>query len=172
MDENTRRALCVWRDLTGRPITRKLAVGKERPRLLKITRPKPSARLVTGLNISRTCQAATWVDVTKVNKTRYIRAVFIASTGMTGHETRVGLFHIYMEQDKWLESTLYPGAMMYRPKFFSGGQAVHGSATDALVLPYPASHGCVRMLHSAINQLWASGVGIGTKVLVYGNWNG
>jgi lipoprotein-anchoring transpeptidase ErfK/SrfK len=49
---------------------------------------------------------------------------------------------------------------------------VHGSATDALVLPYPASHGCVRMLHSAIDELWANGVGIGTKVLVYGNWNG
>ena len=53
---------------------------------------------------------------------------------------------------------------------FSGGQAMHGSATDALVRTYPASHGCVRMLHRDIDALQAGGVGNGTLVRVIGTW--
>ena len=91
---------------------------------------------------------------------------------MAGYETPIGNYRIFSQVNRWQESGLYPGAMMYRPKYFNGGRAIHGSATDALVKTYPASHGCVRMLHNAIDQLWTAGVGIGTPIQVYGKWQG
>jgi lipoprotein-anchoring transpeptidase ErfK/SrfK len=54
---------------------------------------------------------------------------------------------------------------MYRPKYFTGGIAVHGSPS---IPPVPASHGCVRVSNSAIDWLWDSwGLPIGTTVMVY-----
>ena len=61
---------------------------------------------------------------------------------------------------------------MYRPFFFNGGQALHGSSNDSLVKWYPASHGCVRMLHADIDALWDAGFGRGDRVYVYGAWKG
>ena len=172
LDQDTRRALCIWRDYSRRSVTRNLPTESERVAILASVRPTVPTRLVTGINISRTCQTVTLVSVSKTTQTRFVEAIYKASTGMPGFETRKGTFRIYSQTDKWLESTLYPGAMMYRPKFFSGGQALHGSWTNALVLPYPASHGCVRMSHSAVDYLWSHGIGIGTKVMVYGDWHG
>lgn len=172
LDQDTRRALCMWRDFSGRNVSRSLPSVKERSLIAWTPRPKVPTRLVTGLNISRTCQSVTWVSYSAFRKERFVRAMYKASTGQPGFETRKGSFKIYSQVNKWMESDLYPGAMMYRPKFFSGGQALHGSWSDSLVLPYPASHGCVRMLHSSIDYLWHHGVGIGTPVLVYGDWRG
>jgi peptidoglycan hydrolase-like protein with peptidoglycan-binding domain len=54
---------------------------------------------------------------------------------------------------------------LYRPKYFTGGYAVHGSPS---IPPYPASHGCVRVSNGAINYLWDSGtLPLGTPLLVY-----
>ena len=55
---------------------------------------------------------------------------------------------------------------IYRPKYFKGGIAFHGSK----VIPnYPASHGCVRVSTSAMDMIWASGlVPRRTVVWVYG----
>lgn len=172
LDQDTRRAICLWRDFSGQNISRNLPSLKERTLIAWTSKPIVPGRLVTGLNISRTCQSVTLVSNSKFKKERFVKKMFKASTGQPGFETRKGSFRIYSQVDKWIESDLYPGSMMYRPKFFSGGQALHGSWSDSLVLPYPASHGCVRMLHSSIDYLWSHGVGIGTKVLVYGNWKG
>jgi lipoprotein-anchoring transpeptidase ErfK/SrfK len=65
---------------------------------------------------------------------------------------------------------LYPDAWMYRPKYFAPSIALHGSATDALVKTYPASHGCVRMLHHHVDRLWKNDIGIGYRVIVKGEW--
>ena len=46
---------------------------------------------------------------------------------------------------------------MYRSLYFSGGQAIHGSHSDTYVVTYPASHGCVRMLHRDVDWLWRKG---------------
>jgi hypothetical protein len=55
--------------------------------------------------------------------------------------------------------------VLYRPKYFRGGIAVHGSGS---VPAQPASHGCVRLTNSAMDLLWSSGVAeIGTPVHVY-----
>jgi lipoprotein-anchoring transpeptidase ErfK/SrfK len=79
------------------------------------------------------------------------------------HTSR-GTFSVYMERNYAHESTLELGTM-YRPKYFNGGIAVHGSPS---IPPYPASHGCVRVSNSAINWLWDSwGLPIGTTVIVH-----
>ena len=40
---------------------------------------------------------------------------------------------------------------MWRPRYFNGGYAVHGSSS---IPPYPASHGCARVSNSAMNMIW------------------
>ncbi|MEK7411268.1 MAG: L,D-transpeptidase, partial [Actinomycetota bacterium] len=40
---------------------------------------------------------------------------------------------------------------IYRPKYFSGGIAIHGSYS---VPAYPASHGCVRISTAAMDMIW------------------
>ena len=55
---------------------------------------------------------------------------------------------------------------IYRPKYFNGGIAIHGSRS---IPNYPASHGCVRVSVSAMDMIWASGlVPKGTPIWVYG----
>jgi lipoprotein-anchoring transpeptidase ErfK/SrfK len=55
--------------------------------------------------------------------------------------------------------------VLYRPKYFHGGIAVHGSGS---VPAQPASHGCVRLTNAAMDLLWASDVApVGTEVKVY-----
>ncbi|HEY4331289.1 MAG TPA: L,D-transpeptidase, partial [Ilumatobacteraceae bacterium] len=41
---------------------------------------------------------------------------------------------------------------IYRPKYFNGGEAIHGSNS---VPNYPASHGCVRVTVQAMDFIWA-----------------
>lgn len=55
---------------------------------------------------------------------------------------------------------------IYRPKYFNGGIAIHGSR----VIPnYPASHGCVRVSTAAMDMIWNSGlVPRRTLIWVYG----
>ncbi len=54
---------------------------------------------------------------------------------------------------------------LFRPKYFTGGYAVHGSPS---IPPFPASHGCVRVSNGAINFLWDSGeLPLGTPFHVY-----
>lgn len=56
---------------------------------------------------------------------------------------------------------------IYRPKYFNGGIAIHGSRS---IPNYPASHGCVRVSVPAMDMLWDSKMlPIGTKVWVYGD---
>lgn len=58
-----------------------------------------------------------------------------------------------------------PLGILWRPKYFNGGIAIHGYPD---VPPYPASHGCVRVSDAAINWLWDNGLApVGTSVQVY-----
>lgn len=75
-----------------------------------------------------------------------------------------GDFAVYRETDGMHESTLELGSM-WRPKYFTGAFAVHGSGS---VPAWPASHGCVRVSNAAMNWLWDDwGMPQGTRVLVY-----
>ncbi len=67
--------------------------------------------------------------------------------------TRSGLHEVYRERPVgWWEGDL---GKIYRPKYFSGGQAVHGSNN---VPNYPASHGCVRVSIAAMDFIWETNI--------------
>ncbi len=76
--------------------------------------------------------------------------------------TPSGRFQIYRQIDGLRDAPL---GILWRPKYFNGGIALHGSPS---VPSYPASHGCVRLSNGGIDWLWASGnAPIGTRVIVY-----
>ncbi len=77
--------------------------------------------------------------------------------------TRNGLHKVYRERaEGWWEGDL---GEIYRPKYFTGGIAVHGSGH---IPDYPASHGCVRVSVPAMDWIWASELmPIGTPVWVH-----
>jgi len=67
--------------------------------------------------------------------------------------TRNGLHNVYRERaEGWWDGDL---GSIYRPKYFSGGIAVHGSNH---IPDYPASHGCVRVSVPAMDWIWESGL--------------
>jgi peptidoglycan hydrolase-like protein with peptidoglycan-binding domain len=75
-----------------------------------------------------------------------------------------GSFAVYREENRMYSSSLELGDM-WRPKFFTGGIALHGSAS---VPAFPASHGCVRVSNSAMDWIWDTwGAPSGTPVVVY-----
>jgi peptidoglycan hydrolase-like protein with peptidoglycan-binding domain len=78
--------------------------------------------------------------------------------------TPSGLHSVTRERaEGWWEGDL---GEIYRPKYFVGGVAVHGSNS---VPNYPASHGCVRVSVPAMDFIWESGLlPIGTTVWVHG----
>lgn len=169
-DDETVRSICTWRLLMTGEASRGKPTLEEKQSILATEELVARKSMVTGLNISRACQTLIWVVEGEEKGTREVRNVFPVSTGTSGHSTPKGTYRIYNQINGWHESTKYAGAMMYRPKYFNGGIALHGSATDWYVRPYPASHGCVRMLHKDIDKLWKANVGIGTPVRVFGDW--
>lgn len=78
--------------------------------------------------------------------------------------TRNGLHDVYREHaDGWREGDL---GEIYRPKYFSGGEAVHGSNH---IPNYAASHGCVRISVPAMDWIWANDLmPMGLPVWVHG----
>jgi lipoprotein-anchoring transpeptidase ErfK/SrfK len=85
------------------------------------------------------------------------------SQGITSIATTpTGIYHIFRQVDG---ASNGPLGQLWRPKFFTGGYAIHGAAS---VPAYPASHGCARLSNEAINWIWANNLApIGTEVWVY-----
>ncbi len=75
-----------------------------------------------------------------------------------------GLFQVNREKPEgWWEGDL---GKIYRPKYFRGGIAVHGSGSIPNI---PASHGCVRVSVPAMDYIWAENLmPLETPVWVYG----
>ena len=58
-----------------------------------------------------------------------------------------------------------PLGTLWRPKYFNGGIAIHGSPS---IPGQPASHGCARLHDAAMDLLWDDDlVPVGTPVWVY-----
>jgi peptidoglycan hydrolase-like protein with peptidoglycan-binding domain len=76
-----------------------------------------------------------------------------------------GVYEVDRERaDGWWEGDL---GEIYRPKYFRGGIAVHGSNS---IPNYPASHGCVRVSTPAMDWIWDWNLmPIGTSVWVHGS---
>ena len=77
--------------------------------------------------------------------------------------TPSGLHEVNREREEgWWEGDL---GRIYRPKYFVGGIAVHGSSN---IPNFPASHGCVRVSVPAMDWVWESGImPIDTSVWVH-----
>lgn len=129
---------------------------------------RPNARSSSGvvLEIDLTRQLLLYaVDGTP-------RWVFSVSTGSGGTYwmrgtarlavTPVGVFRLYREVNG---SDVSPLGVLWRPKYFVGGVAIHGYYS---VPAYPASHGCVRVSNAAMDFIWQDGLApLGTTVWVY-----
>ncbi|MGH2772501.1 MAG: L,D-transpeptidase family protein [Actinomycetota bacterium] len=74
-----------------------------------------------------------------------------------------GAFAIYGKRAGWRKSPL---GRLYRPAYFNGGIALHGSRS---VPASPASHGCVRVPMAFADWFADNVATIGTGVYVYGN---
>ena len=85
------------------------------------------------------------------------------STGVVGiARTPTGKFAVYSQIDGLQISPL---GTLWRPKYFVGGYAVHGSTS---VPPVAVSHGCVRVSYPAMDWIWAQNLmPLGTAVWVY-----
>lgn len=76
--------------------------------------------------------------------------------------TPTGDFSVWlMHSNGWRDGEL---GEMYRPMFYYGNYAVHGSLS---IPPWPASHGCARVSVAAMEMFWAEGVmSMGSRVVV------
>jgi lipoprotein-anchoring transpeptidase ErfK/SrfK len=87
---------------------------------------------------------------------------FNTSTGTSATPTPPGDFAIDRQIDGMRHAPL---GDLFRPKYFNGGIAIHGSGS---IPGRPASHGCARVSNAAIDFLWSSGLApIGTPVRVH-----
>lgn len=90
------------------------------------------------------------------------RWVFNTSTGKSGWRTPRGRYRIFRQVNRM---DYGPLGALWRPKYFNGGIAIHGSGS---IPGYPASHGCARVSNAAMNYVWGSGLApIGRRVWVY-----
>ncbi|HEX7747057.1 MAG TPA: L,D-transpeptidase family protein [Micromonosporaceae bacterium] len=94
--------------------------------------------------------------------TRYgaVTRILDSSPGKPSTPTPTGTFSILRRIDGWRQSPL---GLMWRPNYFYGGYALHGSTS---VPTYAASHGCVRVTVPAMNRVWSQ-LYVGERVYVY-----
>lgn len=77
--------------------------------------------------------------------------------------TPSGTYSIYRRHSSGWQTG--PLGSMWRPTYFVGGFAIHGSSS---IPPYPASHGCARVSTAAMDMLWAGGwVNLRRRVTLY-----
>ena len=120
------------------------------------TAPRPRSSTGHALEIDLTHQVLIVADAGTAT------AVLDISTGAVAGTTPTGRFTITRQVDGYDHSPL---GVLYRPKYFYRGVAVHGYPS---VPPYPTSHGCVRTIDAAMDWLWSSGAApVGTAVWVY-----
>jgi peptidoglycan hydrolase-like protein with peptidoglycan-binding domain len=119
---------------------------------------RPGARSTAGNHIE--------IDIGRqlllVVQNGQVQWAFNIATGASGTPTPRGEYGLERQIDGYRRSEL---GLLYRPKYFVGGIAIHGHTS---VPAYPASHGCTRVSNPAMDLLWSSGVAqIGTPVWVY-----
>jgi lipoprotein-anchoring transpeptidase ErfK/SrfK len=118
-------------------------------------RPKPRHTLTAAaveVNLS--------LRVVYVTKGGQVTRILDASPGKPSTPTVTGSFRIYRRINAWHRSPL---GLLYRPNFFYGGYALHGSSS---VPTYAASHGCVRVTVPAMDRLWSQ-LSIGERFDLY-----
>lgn len=162
----TRQALCAWRETHGLRIGRYTLTSSDTASVLSAT-SRPTTSRSNGLYVNKTCQI-----LYQVVDHKYRRIVWV-STGKPGYDTPNGTGYVWKKWAGWHTSSIYSGAQMYDSIYFRRdrpGIALHGSISNDLVKPYPASHGCVRVLRPKIHYIFQE-TPIGRKVVVYGSYS-
>ena len=147
----------LGRDGVVGPVTRK---ALERPRV-----PSPRSRKA-GFHV----EADLTLQVIYLVKDGKIQEILDASSASGQNYTvdgdvrvavtPLGDFQIQRKIDAWRKSDL---GLLYRPAYFTGGYALHGSYS---VPAFPASHGCIRITIAAMDRLFGR-LPVGTPMLVY-----
>ncbi|MFI5494234.1 L,D-transpeptidase family protein [Actinoplanes sp. NPDC051859] len=144
-----------------------VAGAKTQQALTDGVRPKAKSSSGRVIEINKKRQLLMLVDngeVTKIfnTSTGSYERYATASGGTAIAATPSGKYKVSRQIDGWRNAPL---GMLWRPKYFNGGIAVHGAPS---VPPYPASHGCARLSISAMNHLWKNGeIPLKTRVWVY-----
>ena len=122
----------------------------------RLSRPRGRTTSGTVLEIDLAKQVAI---VVVSGRTRW---VFNTSTGKSGWRTPRGHFRMFRQVNRM---DYGPYGALWRPKYFNGGIALHGSTS---IPGYPASHGCARISNAGMNYVWGTGLApIGRRVWVY-----
>jgi len=151
----TRNAVMAFQKLNG--LERDGVVGPQTTAALAVAAPvAPQGGVGPHIEVDLAAQVAIVVaadgTVTTLN----------ATTGKVSTPTPAGTFRVFRQVNGWDPG---PYGSLYRPKYFTGGIALHGGVP---VLARPASHGCVRLPDPAVDWLWSSGLAAsGTRVIVY-----
>jgi lipoprotein-anchoring transpeptidase ErfK/SrfK len=154
------KAAGLGRDGTVGPKTQKALDAGVRP----TAKSKAGSGYLVEINLKR--QLLMFV------KNGQVLATLNTSTGSNMHyvyqgdtylaDTPTGHFKVGRQIDGMRHGPL---GDLFRPKYFNGGIAMHGSPS---IPPYPASHGCARLSNAAINWIWSTNkVPLKTKVWVY-----
>ncbi len=115
--------------------------------------PKPRSKTGRVVEVDRAKQ------VLMVVHSGELRVIVNTSTGARGMTTPAGKWKFARKQEGWATS------MMYRPRYYNRGYAVHGSPS---IPSYPASHGCSRVTPAAMDMLIAQHlVDLGDSMWVY-----
>ena len=121
-------------------------------------RPTPAKPPVAG----RTIEVDLQRQILMVINNGQVENVLDVSSGKPSTPTPPGDYTIQRQIDGMRVSDL---GELWRPKYFTGGYALHGSPS---VPTNAASHGCVRLTNAEIDWLWSSGVApVGTPLSVY-----
>ena len=132
----------------------------------------PKTRFVLGANLARVVPRTgrsgrtAEVDISRqiliVSDGNVSKWIFDISSGKASTKTPKGSFRIQREVNGQRISKL---GQLWRPKYFTGGYALHGSPS---VPSYPASHGCVRLTNQEIDYIWdAKLIPVGTALTLY-----
>jgi peptidoglycan hydrolase-like protein with peptidoglycan-binding domain len=160
----TRQAVMAFQKVEG--LSRDGVAGPATQAQLSVA-ARPSARRGDGIEIDLERQVIFIVQGGQVqwalNTSTGNGEAYTSSTGGTARAvTPPGDFRVHHEIDGVREAPL---GTLYRPKYFNGGIAVHGSGS---IPATPASHGCARVTNSAMDMIWSTGaMAIGTPVSVY-----
>ncbi|MFO7779021.1 MAG: G5 domain-containing protein [Nitriliruptoraceae bacterium] len=157
----TRRALCAWRRLEGREVSRRSLQDGELPALRASDGLPAADSSGRGVTVDKTCQ------VLYLRQDGGWQHVHPVSTGTDGLP-RAGSYTISWQRPGWHTSSLYPAPEpnMYNSMYFHGAIAIHGSRH---VPPHPASAGCVRVTPTAADQLLEI-LQPGDPVRIIGTW--
>jgi lipoprotein-anchoring transpeptidase ErfK/SrfK len=95
-----------------------------------------------------------------LTKNGKVTKIVDASPGKPSTPTVRGSFKFSRRIDGWRHAPL---GLLWRPYYFKGGYAVHGSKS---VPTHAASHGCVRVPMASMNRLWSK-LTIGERIYVF-----